>query len=99
MCEQKNRKIEKIEKLQTLDLNYFLGRYFFDDDGFQNMFVYQPIFNTFDLKKDKGTEYVIGWESKGVQASKLIPSYIAFLHKIKPFGYKIGIQSSSSILV
>ena len=37
MCEQKNRKIEKIEKLQTLDLNYFLGRYFFDDDGFQNV--------------------------------------------------------------
>ena len=80
MCEQKNRKTEKIEKLQTLNLNYFLGRYFFDDDGFQNMFVYQPIFNTFDLKKDKGTEYVIGWESKGSlvgnqKGHKLLNSY------------------------
>ena len=51
MCEQKNRKTETIEKLQTLDLSYFLGRYFFDDDNFQNMFVYQPISNTLELKK------------------------------------------------
>ena len=44
------------------------------------MFVYQPIFNTFDLKKDKGTEYVIGWESKGSlvgnqKGHKLLNSY------------------------
>ena len=32
------------------DLSYFLDKNVFDDDGFQNMFVYQPTFNMLDLK-------------------------------------------------
>ena len=35
---------EKIEKLQTFNLFYFLGKNVVGDDGFQNKFVYQPIF-------------------------------------------------------
>ena len=68
-----NKNKEKIEKLQTFDLSYFLGKNSFDDDGFQNMFVYQPKLNTLELKEYKGTEYVIGWASKGVHTSKFIP--------------------------
>ena len=91
---------KKLRNYKKIYLSYFPGKCFFDDDGFQNMLVYQPIFNTSDLKKkDKVTEYVIGWESKGVYASKRIPSYTAFLHNIKLFGYKIGIQFNKSILV
>ena len=63
------------------------------------MFVYQPPFNTLELKEDKGTDYVIGWKSKGVYSSKLILLYTDFLHKIKVFGYKIRIQFSKSVLV
>ena len=37
------------------------------------------------LKKDKSTEYVIGWESKGVYGSKLIALHGAFLPKHKIF--------------
>ena len=37
-------------KLQTHDLTYFLGKNFLDNDGFQNMFVYQPTFNVMDFK-------------------------------------------------
>ena len=32
---------DKIVKLQTYDLSYFLGKNFFGDDVFQNMFLYQ----------------------------------------------------------
>ena len=45
----------------------------------------------FELKENKGTEYVIGWNSKGVYTSKFIPLFTAVLHTIKGFGYKIGI--------
>ena len=41
---------DKIVKLETNDLNYFLGKKFFGDDGSQNMFVYQPTFNMLELK-------------------------------------------------
>ena len=63
-------------KLQTHDLSYFLGKTVCVYDGSQNMFVYQPM-----RKKDKGTVYVLTWESKGVYTSKLghyiLLSYIA----------------------
>ena len=52
------------------------------------MFVYQPTFNTFELKEDKDTEYVTGCKPKSVYTSKLIPLYTTFLHKIKRFKYK-----------
>ena len=29
-------------KCNVLDSSFFLGKNFFGDDGFQNMFVYQP---------------------------------------------------------
>ena len=44
---------DKIVKLQTHDLSYFLDRIFFGDDCFQNMFVYQLTFNTLQLKKTR----------------------------------------------
>ena len=47
-------------KLEAFDSSYFQGKNFFGGDVFQNMFVYQPIFNTLESKKDKGTGYVIG---------------------------------------
>ena len=39
------------------------------------MFVYQPALNTLELKKDKGTDYVLSWKSKRVYNSRLIPLY------------------------
>ena len=30
------------------------------------MFAYQLKFNVLELKIDKGTEYIIGWKSKGL---------------------------------
>ena len=45
-----------------------------------------------ELKKDKGTDYNIGWKSKGLFESKLLPLHSACLPNIKHVGYKIGIQ-------
>ena len=37
--------------MQTHDLSYFLAKTFFDADGSQNMFVYQPALNVIDFKQ------------------------------------------------
>ena len=59
--------------MSTKDYSFFFGRiYFTRDDGSQNMFVYQPIFNVLESKIDKSTEYIIRLKSKGVYNSKLI---------------------------
>ena len=74
---------KKLNGLATKDYNFFIGKtYFTSNDGSQSMFVYQPTLGTLELKKDKGTVYVLIWKSKGVSNSKLKPSYTAFLHNI-----------------
>ena len=76
---------KKLNSLTTNDYNFFLVRvYFTSDDGSQNTFSYQQSLDTLELKKDKGTDYVLNWKSKGVFNSKLKPLYTDFLHNIKP---------------
>ena len=48
------------------------------------------------MKKDKVTDYVLSWKSKGVLNFKLI--YTAFLHSIKLSEYKIGIKFAKDCL-
>ena len=84
---------KKLNSLITKGYNFFFGRiYFTSNDGSQNTFVYQQAIDTLELKKDKGTDYVLSWKSKGVFNSKLKPLYTAFLRSIKLFGYKMGIE-------
>ena len=78
---------------------FFLGKKIFGVDGFQNMFVYQPILNTLELKEDKGTEYALGWKSKGLYTSKLTPLYTTFLQNVKRSGFKTEIQLNKRVLV
>ena len=62
-------------------------------DGSQNTFVYQPILDTIELKKkDKGTEYVLSWTSKGVYNSEFKSLYTAFFHSIKRSEYRMGMK-------
>ena len=84
---------KKLNSLITANYNFFLGRiYFTCNDGSQSTFVYQPTLNTLELKKDKGTAYVLSWKSKGVFSSKLKPLYSSFLNSIKLSEYRIGIK-------
>ena len=81
---------EKTEKLQTFDLRYFLGEYFLVMMVFKIcLFINQHLM--FELKEDKDIEYVVGWKSKWVSASKLTSLYTVLLNNIKLFGYKIRI--------
>ena len=56
------------------------------------IFFYQPALDTLDFKKDKGTDYILSWKTKGVYTSKLKPFYTALLDSIKLSGYKVGIK-------
>ena len=44
-----------------------------------------------ELKRYKGTDYVLSWKLKGVFNSELKPLYTTFLNNIKPSEYRIGI--------
>ena len=74
---------DKIWKLQRFHSGYFRGHNFFGNNGFQNIFVYQPTLNALGLKKDKDTEYIVSWKSKGVYNSKLTSLHGAFLPNLK----------------
>ena len=53
VLQQANKNKEKIQKLATFDLSYFLGKTFLDDDSFKNKIAYQPTFNMLQLKKTR----------------------------------------------
>ena len=91
---------EKIKLLWTNDSNFFLGRMWFaGNDGFQNMFVYQPASSKLQLKKDNGMNYILRWKSKGVYNFTLFPPHTAFLQSIKLFWYNIAIKFNKDLLV
>ena len=98
-----NKRITFKKKLYCLirtEHNAFLGRiYFISNDGSQDTFVYQPHFDTLELKKDKSTDSVLSWKSKGVFNSKLKPLYTAFLHSINFSEYRIRIKFDKDPLV
>ena len=56
--------------------------------GFNTLktFVYEPTLDTLELKKDKGTDYILSSKSNGVYNSKLKPLYTAFLFSMKLSG-------------
>ena len=51
---------KKLNSLITNEYNFSLGRmYFTSNDRSQNMLAYQPKLDMLELKKDKGTDYVL----------------------------------------
>ena len=66
--------------------------FYTSNNGSQSSLVYQPPLDNLELKKDKGTDYVLRRKSKGVYNSKLKPLYIAVLHSIKLSEYRMEIK-------
>ena len=56
---------DKIVKLETHDLSYFLGKNFLGDDSFQNMFVYQIALSTLASKKEESQIIFLAGNQKG----------------------------------
>ena len=72
---------KRLNSLTAKDYYFFLSRIdFTSNDEFQNNFVYQPILDSLELRKDKGTEYIVSRKSKRLYNSKLKLLYTAFLH-------------------
>ena len=54
----------RLNRLITKNYNFFSGRICFaSNDESQNTFVYQPTLDALELKKVKGTDYVISFKS------------------------------------
>ena len=65
-----DNKVVKNTNFNTLKTEFFLDRiYFTGNDGSQSTFVYQLTLDTLELKKDKGTDYVLNRKSNGVYNS------------------------------
>ena len=62
------------------------------------IFFYQPTLDTLELKKDRGSDYVLSWKSKGVFTSKFEPLHTSFLHSTDLSGYKVGIRFDKDLL-
>ena len=52
----------KLKKLKSFDLGYFIGKSYFDEDGAQSYLVFQPILKYVTLNSN----WITKWKSKGL---------------------------------
>ena len=55
-----------MKKLNTFDISYFHGKNYFEEDGTQNWFVFQPIGKYLKVANYTNIGYVLSWKSKGL---------------------------------
>ena len=72
--------------------------YFTSTDGSEDTFVYQPTVDTLELKKDKGTDYVLSWKSNGVYNSKHKSLYTASYIGIKFDKHPLAVEQNNLII-
>ena len=56
---------------KKLDLSYFIGKDYFEEDGTQNYLAFQPINRYF--KHIDNTLYILSWKSKGLSDKTIKP--------------------------
>ena len=61
----------KLKKLKTFDLSYFIGKNYFENDGTQNYLLFQPINNY--LKFNSKTDLLLEWKSEGLSDKVIKP--------------------------
>ena len=68
----KNESMEnKFKNLKTLDLGYYIGKSYFEEDGLHNYLVFQPIKKYFKIINN--TKYISSWKSKGLSDETITP--------------------------
>ena len=72
---KKNSIENKLKKLKTFDLSYFIGKSHFEEDGAQNYLVFQPIFRYFKIIANK--KFISLWKSKGLSDKTITPYTIS----------------------
>ena len=67
---QNNESIEnELNKFETFDSSYFIGKSYFEEDGTQNYLVFQPMNKYF--KVITNTYHASSWKSKGLSADSI----------------------------
>ena len=94
-----NESIENLlKKLPTLDLSYFIGKSYFEEDGTQNYLVFQPIHIYFKITN---TKYISSWKSKGLYEETVTPytaSDNSLTALIDHYGSKVRVTFNGSCL-
>ena len=68
----KNLLVEnELKKLKTFHSSYFIAKSYFEEDGTQNYFVFQPINKYCEVIVN--TDYVSSWKSKGLSDKTIKP--------------------------
>ena len=57
---------KKLQKLNTYDLSYFRGKNYFDEDGTQNYYIFQPISKYLKVVNVNDIDYILSWKSRGL---------------------------------
>ena len=92
-----------MKKLKTFDLNYFIGKSNFEEDGNQNYLVFQPISRYFKVNTIINiSDYVLSWKSKGLSVETIKPPTTSDNSLTPTLNYyddaKIGLKFTGSSL-
>ena len=85
-----------MKKLKTFDLNYFIGKSHFDEDGTQNYLAFQPLNKYFKLITN--TLSISLWQSKGLSTKNIDPPTTSLSPSINYVGNKIRVKFNGSCL-
>ena len=61
----------ELKKLKTFDLSYFHGKNYFDEDGNQNYYIFQPISKYLKVAYVNDINYILSWKSRGLNDIKI----------------------------
>ena len=60
-----------LKKLKTFDSSYFRGKNYFDEDGNQNYYIFQPISKYLKVAYVNDINYILSWKSRGLNDIKI----------------------------
>ena len=61
----------ELKKLKSFDLSYFHGKTYFDEDGNQNYYIFQPISKYLKVAYVNDVTYILSWKSRGLNDVKI----------------------------
>ena len=61
----------ELNKLKTFYPSYFRGKNYFDEDGTQNSYIFQPISKYLKLAYVNDINYILSWKSRGLNDIKI----------------------------
>ena len=60
-----------LKRLKTFDSSYFRGKNYFDEDGNQNYYIFQPISKYLKVAYVNYITYILSWKSRGLNDVKI----------------------------